>query len=63
MTPDHAHHFFLLTLLTLGAIVFLIAMRTFADARRSRRPDQSNADMIEVKGRLASIEKILREVG
>ena len=72
MTPDAAHHFFILAVLVLAAVLVIVAMRTFAP-RRGRRPASIQADgaaaleafrgdIGEIKSRLAAVETLLREV-
>ena len=71
MTPDAAHHFFVLAVLALATIFAIFAMRTFAAARQGRRGSAQGADVLaamqrdlgEVKSRIASVETMLREVG
>lgn len=71
MTPDAAHHIFVLSILALATILLVVAMRSFAGRRHARTAAQPSAaalealrgDVGEMKTRLAAVETLLREVG
>lgn len=66
---DHSNTFLLVTILVLATIILIAGMKYLSGARTARVAGQDGndiralaAEMAEIKTRLGSIEKILREV-
>jgi uncharacterized membrane protein len=64
--PDHSGSFLLITILALVTITLIFAMKYFSAGRIARLSTARNAgldaDLDEIKSRLSTIEKVLREV-
>ena len=63
---EHAHAFFTLSVLTLVVVLLIFGMKYFSAARQTgaqARLVALQADLIDVKARLAAIEKLLKDVG
>ena len=63
---EHAHAFFTLSLLTLAVVLLVFGMKYFSAARQAGGRAKLFAlqdELIDVKTRLASIEKLLKDVG
>jgi len=61
--PLNGIFFFIITIAAIGAIVAIFKMKYQAASLMAKQQEENAALLTEISGRLASLEKLLKDVG